>query len=216
MRGAIIVGCMLPDARRPERRRRATHAAPPCRAAASPAVLVATVGQGVFRGLQDMRTPLGITLAANTINLALDTVLILGLGWGVTGAACATSAAEWAAGAAYLALLWQRRGALGGLDVRSVLGAGTRQTVAEFGPFLRAGGAVLMRTAVLLGTKTLATATAARWVARRGGAGGGRRPAALVHSARVALVGGVWLSRATRPHCARYPAQAPTQPPACL
>lgn len=136
----------------------------PCRAVASPAVLVATVGQGVFRGLQDMRTPLGITLAANAINLTLDTVLILGLHWGVTGAATATAAAEWTAAAAYLGLLWGRRDALGGLSASSVLGARGAHALQEFLPFLRAGGAVLMRTALLLGTKTLASATAARWV----------------------------------------------------
>ena len=45
----------------------------PRRALAAPAALVMTVGQGAFRGLQDMRTPLAITLAANGINLALDT-----------------------------------------------------------------------------------------------------------------------------------------------
>ncbi|GAB4812989.1 hypothetical protein N2152v2_000035 [Parachlorella kessleri] len=132
------------------------------RAAASPAVLLATVGQGVFRGLQDMRTPLGITLGANAINLGLDMLLILGLGWGVSGAATATCAAEWAAAVAYLALLWQRREALGGLRLDSVLGERAAKALQDFMPFLKAGGAVLMRTAVLLGTKTLASATAAR------------------------------------------------------
>jgi len=147
------------------------------RALASPAVLVTTVGQGVFRGLQDMRTPLSITLAANSINLALDTVLIIGMGWGVQGAATATSVAEWISAAAYLALLYRRRESLGGFDIRGGAGGGSfnlpgqrrrrrwqfLSTVAEdFGPFLSAGGAVLTRTALLLGTKTLASATAAR------------------------------------------------------
>ncbi len=72
----------------------------------------------MFRGLQDMRTPLAITLGANAVNLALDAALILGLGWGVAGAATATCAAEWAAASAYVALLWLRREALGGLDPR--------------------------------------------------------------------------------------------------
>lgn len=118
-----------------------------------------TVAQGTFRGMQDMRTPLAVTLGANAVNLGLDAMLILGLGWGVAGAAAATTTAEWGAAGAYLWLLWARRDALGGLRVPVLLGPGA---LAEFTPFLRAGGAVLMRTALLLGTKTLASATAAR------------------------------------------------------
>lgn len=131
-------------------------------AAAAPAALLMTVGQGAFRGLQDMRTPLAITLAANAINLGLDCALILGAGWGVRGAAVATTTAEWVAAVAYLACLWQRRDALGGLSPRLVLGERLGAAVEEMVPFLKAGGAMLMRTGLLLGTKTLASATAAR------------------------------------------------------
>lgn len=135
----------------------------PCRALAAPAALLMTVGQGAFRGLQDMRTPLAITLAANGINLALDTLLIVVLGWGVKGAATATTTAEWVAALAYLGVLYGRRDALGGLSPRLVMGASMQAAVAEMAPFLKAGGAMLMRTGLLLGTKTLASATAARW-----------------------------------------------------
>jgi MATE family multidrug resistance protein len=121
-----------------------------------------TVGQGAFRGLQDMRTPLAITVAANAVNLGLDTVLIVGMGWGVAGAATATSVAEWLAAAAYLALLWRRRDDLGGGGALAAALGGAGGAAAELSPFLRAGGAVLARTALLLGTKTLASATAAR------------------------------------------------------
>lgn len=143
------------------------------RALGAPASLVMTVGQGVFRGLQDMRTPLTITLAANGINLALDVVLILGLGWGVKGAGIATCTAEWLAAASYLfLLLWTRRRDVFGEVIvdddgqhqrgqwfRWLLEAFRLQDIA---PFFAAGGAVLMRTALLLGTKTLASASAAR------------------------------------------------------
>ncbi|KAL4419186.1 hypothetical protein ABPG77_007776 [Micractinium sp. CCAP 211/92] len=132
------------------------------RAAAAPAALLMTVGQGAFRGLQDMRTPLGITLAANFINLGLDVWLIMGLGWGVRGAATATTVAEWVAAAAYMGGLWARRDALGGLHPRLVLGSRVGDALDEMLPFLQAGGAMLMRTGLLLGTKTLASATAAR------------------------------------------------------
>lgn len=137
-----------------------------CRALAAPAALLMTVGQGAFRGLQDMKTPLAITLAANAINLALDIVLIMGLGWGVRGAATATTTAEWVAALAYLGVLYRRRDELGGLEPRLVLGSAVQEALEEMAPFLRAGGAMLMRTALLLGTKTLASATAARWAGR--------------------------------------------------
>lgn len=133
------------------------------RALAAPAVMLMTVGQGAFRGIQNMRTPLSITLVTNGINLFLDIVLIMGLGWGVKGAATATTVAEWAAAGAYLTLLWGQREKFGGLDVRSAINVTSLGDAAtEMAPFLTAGGAILMRTALLLGTKTLASATAAR------------------------------------------------------
>jgi Na+-driven multidrug efflux pump len=46
--------------------------------------------QGVYRGLQDARTPFAATLASNTINVVLGAVLIFGAGLGVKGAALAT------------------------------------------------------------------------------------------------------------------------------
>ncbi len=148
-----------------------------------------TVGQGAFRGLQDMRTPLAITLAANGINLALDTLLIVVLGWGVKGAATATTTAEWVAALAYLGVLYGRRDALGGLSPRLVLGSSMQAAVAEMTPFLKAGGAMLMRTGLLLGTKTLASATAARWVGFKWQLGAGR--AGWVKIRRCQLAG--WL-----------------------
>ena len=158
----------------------------PRRALAAPAALLMTVGQGAFRGLQDMRTPLAITLAANAINLGLDTLLIVFLGWGVKGAAAATTTAEWVAALAYLGVLYGRRDALGGLSPRLVLGSSLRAAADEMAPFLKAGGAMLMRTGLLLGTKTLASATAARW-AGRGGAGRAPRAAAGCRAMLVAL-----------------------------
>jgi MATE family multidrug resistance protein len=59
---------------------------------------------GVLRGLQDMRTPLGIAAAMSVTNVALDPLLIFGAGpvpaLGVAGAAWATTATQ------ALAALW--------------------------------------------------------------------------------------------------------------
>ena len=57
-----------------------------------PALLVATVAHGVFRGHQDTRTPLFVVLGIALINLVLDPLLIFGFGWGLAGAALVCSA----------------------------------------------------------------------------------------------------------------------------
>ena len=79
------------------------------RALSAPAALVGTVAVGAFRGLLDTKTPLLVSAGANLVNLALDPILIFGLGpvpaFGVAGAAAATTTAEWIAAAAFWALL---------------------------------------------------------------------------------------------------------------
>ena len=84
-----------------------------CRALAAPAVLLMTVGQGVFRGIQNMRVPLGITVVTNLIHLALDPLLIFNLHMGLRGAAISTTVSEWLAAGCYCALVWQQRQVLG-------------------------------------------------------------------------------------------------------
>ena len=65
----------------------------------APAVLIAMAGFGVLRGLQDMQTPFRIAVTINLLNIALDGLLIFGLGpipgWGVTGAAIASAVSQW-------------------------------------------------------------------------------------------------------------------------
>eukprot|EP00878_Enallax_costatus_P012975 GHUV01013552.1.p1 GENE.GHUV01013552.1~~GHUV01013552.1.p1 ORF type:complete len:468 (+),score=125.24 GHUV01013552.1:726-2129(+) len=129
------------------------------RAVAAPAVLLVTVGQGVFRGIQNMRAPLAITVATNAVHLVLDLVLMFSLGLGIKGAAISTALSEWLAAGAYGWLIWQRRDLLGLWPLPHVQMHEVKQ---RFLPFLQAGSAVLMRTGSLLGTKTLATAVAAR------------------------------------------------------
>ena len=125
------------------------------RACAGPAVLLITAGNGAFRGYQDTRTPMRLTIGFNLINAVLDPLLIFGLGWGLTGAAIATVIAQWAGALAFLTLLLVvQRDALGiqlaWPRLRTLL------------PFLRVGRDLLIRTASLVATMTLATAVAAR------------------------------------------------------
>lgn len=129
------------------------------RATAAPAVLLVTVGQGVFRGLQNMRAPLLVTLATNALHLALDILLMFHMGLGIKGAAISTASSEWLAAAAYCWLVWQKRDVLSLWPPPQVPVNEVRRRLM---PFLQAGTAVVMRTGSLLGTKTLATAVAAR------------------------------------------------------
>jgi Na+-driven multidrug efflux pump len=151
------------------------------RAGAAPAALAMTAGQGVCRGLRDGRTPLAIAAAANGLHAALAPALMFGPPhMGVAGAAAATFVAEWGAAGTYGVLLWRERGRLGldpwpatgwrllrggGAPVGGGSGVGGGEATALVpgpNPFVAAGGAVLARSALLLGTKTLAAASAAR------------------------------------------------------
>ena len=49
----------------------------------APAMLGVLAGTGVLRGLQDTRTPLAVAVGANLMNIVLNAVLVLGLGWGL-------------------------------------------------------------------------------------------------------------------------------------
>jgi MATE family multidrug resistance protein len=124
------------------------------RSFALPALMVVTVGHGVFRGFQDTRTPLIVTLGLNAVNLVLDPILIFVLGWGVAGAAVATVVAQWTGALWFLGLLWVRREQMG---IRL-----TSPTWSELRPLLGAGRALIIRTGSLLAVLTLATAVAAR------------------------------------------------------
>jgi MATE family multidrug resistance protein len=116
--------------------------------------MIITVGHGAFRGYQDTRTPLYVTLGLNAVNLVLDPIFIFGLGAGLVGAAWATVVAQWVGAAAFLALLWAGRSRLG-------IAAG-RPGWGEVRMLLGAGRPLVIRTLALLGTLTLATAVAAR------------------------------------------------------
>ncbi len=123
------------------------------RALATGAVLLVTVGHGAFRGHQDTRTPLWITIGLNVVNLVLDPLLIFGLGWGIAGAAWATTVAQWAGALAFVAAILHPRG----LGVRF-----RAPRPHELLPLLKVGGALGLRTLALVSTLTLATAVATR------------------------------------------------------
>ncbi len=66
-----------------------------------------TTHQGVYRGLQDTRTPFYATLASSVLNVILNPILIFGCGLGVKGAAIGTVVAQVSASAAQAAVRGQ-------------------------------------------------------------------------------------------------------------
>ena len=71
----------------------------------APAMLTVMAGTGVLRGLQDTRTPLAVAVCASTVNIVLNAIFVLGLGWGLAGSAWGTALVQNAAGLTYLAVV---------------------------------------------------------------------------------------------------------------
>ncbi len=125
------------------------------RALAGPALLLITASHGAFRGYQDTRTPMYVTIGFNVVNASLDPLFIFVLDWGLAGAAAATALAQWMGALVFLGLLLGRR--------REELGIPLAwPSLRSLVPFLKVGRDLLLRTASLVGTMTLATAVAAR------------------------------------------------------
>ena len=86
------------------------------RAVGSVASLWLRVGNGVYRGLQDTRTPFWIVIGMNAFNAVLDVVLIFGWpalripAYGIAGAAWATTIAAWLGALTFGILLGRRLG----------------------------------------------------------------------------------------------------------
>jgi len=126
-----------------------------------PAMLVVIAATGLFRGLQDTRTPLVIAVVGFAANAALNAALIYGAGWGIMGSAVGTVAAQWgmAVACGLIAVRHARR-----------VGASVRPRLPGVASAARAGGWMLLRTLTLrvalvattvaatgLGTVTLAS-----------------------------------------------------------
>lgn len=79
-----------------------------------PAILMQYALVGWLLGLQNARAPLAIMLATNVVNVILVLLFVLGLEWGVTGAAIASVCAEWSGVLLGLLLVWKRLGSLSG------------------------------------------------------------------------------------------------------
>ena len=119
----------------------------------APALLVALAGAGYLRGVQDTRTTLVIAVASNALNLVLELLLVYTFDLGIAGSAWGTVAAQWAAAAAFLAIV-----------VRSarIERASLRPDAAGIRANARVGSRLVIRTGSLLGAFLAATAIASR------------------------------------------------------
>jgi MATE family multidrug resistance protein len=176
----------------------------------APAALMNYVALGWLFGMQRMRAALALSVFMNGVNIVLDLLLVIGLGWGIAGVAWATFISEWSAlglgfwliarGLRSFGGTWHlprirdgaRLGAL--LKVNADIFVRTLCLVSAFAWFTaqgaRLGDVLLAANAVLLNFQTFMAygldGFAHASEALIGGAIGARDPAALRSSVRVA------------------------------
>lgn len=118
-----------------------------------PAMLLVFAGTGVLRGLQDTRTPLVVSIGGFSLNLLLNALFVLVLGWGIAGSAWGTVLAQTAGAAVYAAVVL-RAARKHGAPVRPDLDGLWTSAAAGFG--------LLVRTAALRVVLIVGTSIAAR------------------------------------------------------
>ena len=102
-------------------------------------------GQGYFRGISDLRTPLVIEVVANGVNIVLVALFVYGFGWGIQGSAAGTALAQAGMGLAFLVrMLRATHGRFGVRPelLRRLLGIGRHlfvRTTSLYASFLVAG-----------------------------------------------------------------------------
>ena len=117
-----------------------------------PFMLLMLAGAGSYHGRQNTRVPLAIALGSALLNLVVELVLVVGLGYGIGASALSTVIAQLVAGLAYLI-------GVGGW-ARSA-GASLLPHWDSMRRLLSTGATLIVRTMFLRGTFTLSTAIAA-------------------------------------------------------
>jgi len=137
------------------------------RALAAPALLTLTASRGILYGHGDAGTVLRIVAVLNAVNIVLDPLFIFTFGWGLAGAAWATTLAQYT-GALLFWRLFLRDGDLRDSNLRD----GDKEqrfnirwhvpTLLTLRPFIKSGSLLTLRTLALILTMTLAAAVATR------------------------------------------------------
>ncbi len=118
-----------------------------------PFLLCTAPALNYLRGLQDTRTPLLITVAANVVNIVLEVVLVYGFHSGIAGSAWGTVIAQILAFTAYCVIVVPRI---------ARTHAARRPRTRDAREIGRLGGYMLVRTVALTAAVTGSTAIAAR------------------------------------------------------
>ena len=91
----------------------------------APAVLITIAAFGIFRGMQDMRTPFWVAISINALNIILDPLLIFGYGpfprLGVFGAGLASTISQWIGAGCLVWIVHKRIGFPNRIQLRDVL-----------------------------------------------------------------------------------------------
>ena len=119
----------------------------------APAMLAVLAGTGVLRGLQNTRTPLVVSVAANVVNVILNATFVLGLHWGIAGSAWGTVIAQNRRG---------RRVPRDGVPRRPLAGVSLGIDLTGLKAAARTGASLVIRTLALQAVLIVATAIAAR------------------------------------------------------
>jgi putative MATE family efflux protein len=114
----------------------------------APFFMLASAGQGYLRGIEDLKTPLVIMIAAHAVNVVLEVLFVYGFGWGLAGSAWGTVIAQAGMGAAFVVV--QRRAGW------------QRPEWSKIRPLMRIGAHIAVRTTALLGSFLVASAVLAR------------------------------------------------------
>ncbi|GAA4379095.1 MATE family efflux transporter [Actinomadura verrucosospora] len=118
-----------------------------------PSMLVVLAGTGVLRGLQDTRTPLLVSIGGFSLNLLLNVVFVIVLGWGIAGSAWGTVLAQTGSAVVYVAVV---------LRAARRHGASFRPDWAGLRTSATTGFGLLVRTAALRVVLIVGTSIAAR------------------------------------------------------
>ena len=116
-----------------------------------PSVFIALGGQGFFRGVSDLRTPLVIVIAGNVVNVILEVWFVYGLDLGIKGSAWGTVIAQTGMGVAMAVEILRRVG---------LANAGLRVDLAR--RLLSLGKFIFIRTVSLIASFMLAGAVVTR------------------------------------------------------